>query len=219
MHNTVIHGDAREVLRTLKEESIHLVVTDPPYASLEKHRAVGTTTRLTGDWFPVLQDEEFVEIFRQLYRVCAADAHLYVMFDQTSARALTPMAEAAGWHWWKWLVWDKQAIGMGYHFRAQHELIGFFEKGKRRLNDLGMGDVLSEKRLRGGYPTEKPVGLLERLVLQSSSPGQWVMDPFCGSGSAGVAAAKHGRNFLGVDVREPAVKLTADRLGQGVSRG
>ena len=54
-----------------------------------------------------------------------------------------PEAERAGFKFWKPLVWDKRTIGMGYHYRARCEFILFFEKGKRRLNDLGVADVLS----------------------------------------------------------------------------
>ena len=57
-----------------------------------------------------------------------------------------PEAESAGFKFWKPLVWDKRTIGMGYHYRARYEFILFFEKGKRRLNDLGIADVISVPR-------------------------------------------------------------------------
>ena len=68
-------------------------------------------------------------------------------------------------------LWDKQTIGMGYHYRARYEFILFFEKGKRRLNDLGVADVIAARRIHGGYPAEKPVAVSEILVNQSSQPG------------------------------------------------
>ena len=69
-----------------------------------------------------------------------------------------PEAEHAGFKFWKPLVWDKCTIGMGYHYRARYEFILFFEKGKRRLNDLGIADIIAVPRIRGGYPAEKPRG-------------------------------------------------------------
>jgi site-specific DNA-methyltransferase (adenine-specific) len=101
---------------------------------------------------------------------------------------------------------------MGYHYRARYELILFFEKGKRRLNDLGIPDVLSVPRVRAGYPAEKPVALLETLIAQSSRPGELVVDPFMGSGSCGVAALGSGRSFAGNDIASEAVALTRQRL-------
>ena len=60
---------------------------------------------------------------------------------------------------------------MGYHYRARYECILFFEKGKRKLNDLGIADIIAEPRIRGGYPAEKPLEGLKVLISQSSQPG------------------------------------------------
>ena len=83
-----------------------------------------------------------------------------------------PEAERAGFKFWKPLVWDKSTIGMGYHYRARYEFILFFEKGKRRLNDLGVADVIAVPRIHRGYPAEKPPAVAEVLIKQSSAAGR-----------------------------------------------
>ncbi len=202
--------DAVEWLRTLPNEAVDLLITDPPYESLEKHRAVGTTTRLkvsaasSNPWFNVFPNARFGELFAEVHRVLKKNSHFYLMCDPETAFIAKPIAEAAGFKFWKPLVWDKCTIGMGYHYRARYEFVLFFEKGKRRLNDLGIADVLKAPRIRGGYPAEKPVQLSETLILQSSSDGDIVADPFMGSGSVGVAALKLSRKFLGNDVSDAA---------------
>lgn len=103
-------------------------------------------------------------------------------------------------------------IGMGYHYRARYEFVLFFEKGKRRLADLGIADVLQVPRIRGGYPAEKPSALFEVLIGQSSSAAELVVDPFMGSGSVGVAALKLARRFAGNDVSPDSLKLARERL-------
>jgi site-specific DNA-methyltransferase (adenine-specific) len=123
-----------------------------------------------------------------------------------------PEAERAGFRFWKPLVWDKCTIGMGYHYRARYELILFFEKGKRRLNDLGVADIITVPRIRGGYPAEKPQEVADVLIRQSSKAGDVVVDPFMGSGSVGIAAARLGRRFLGNDLNPEAVRIAALRL-------
>jgi site-specific DNA-methyltransferase (adenine-specific) len=125
-----------------------------------------------------------------------------------------PEAERAGFRFWKPLVWDKKTIGMGYHYRARYEFILFFEKGKRRLNDLGIADIISVPRVHRGYPAEKPPAVSEVLINQSTVAGELVADPFMGSGSVGVAALRAGRRFTGTDLNPQAVRLTADRLRQ-----
>ena len=65
---------------------------------------------------------------------------------------------------------------------------------------------------RTGYPTQKPLKLLERVVRASSNPGDLVADFFCGSGTTGVAAKKLGRRYLLVDDNPDAIRITNERL-------
>lgn len=204
--------DAVAWLRTLRPESVDCVVTDPAYESLEKHRAVGTTTRLTAQWFDIFPNSRFPELFAELHRVLKPNTHCYIYCDQETAFVIKPMGEAAGFRFWKPLVWHKQRLGMGYHYRAKYEFILFFEKGQRKLNDLGISDVIECPSIRGGYPTEKPVDVSKVLISQSTQPGELVIDPFMGSGSVGVAALQLGRSFAGSDIADASIELATTRL-------
>ncbi|XXT17950.1 site-specific DNA-methyltransferase [Sorangium sp. So ce429] len=211
-----------EWLRRLPPASVDLLITDPPYESLEKHRAIGTTTRLkhskasSNEWFAIFPNSRFGELFAEVYRVLRKNSHFYLFCDQETMFVAKPIAEAAGFRFWKPLVWDKRKIGMGYHYRARCEFILFFEKGKRKLNDLGLPDIIEAARVHGGYPTEKPVEVSEVLVKQSSSPGDIVADPFMGSGSSGVAAVRQGRRFYGNDIAATAIELSRRRLSMAI---
>jgi site-specific DNA-methyltransferase (adenine-specific) len=101
---------------------------------------------------------------------------------------------------------------MGYHYRCRYEFVLFFEKGKRRLSDLSIPDIVSHPRVHRGYPTEKPSAVSEVLIRQSTQPGELVADPFMGSGSAGVAALSLGRKFVGTDISRGAIELSTKRL-------
>jgi site-specific DNA-methyltransferase (adenine-specific) len=214
--------DAVDWLRGRPSESIDLVITDPAYESLEKHRAIGTTTRLkhskasSNDWFKVFPNARFGELFSEVFRVLKRNTHFYLLCDAETMFVAKPAAERAGFRFWKPLVWDKRTIGMGYHYRARYEFVLFFEKGKRRLSDLGVADVISVPRIHGGYPAEKPPELSEVLIGQSSKPGEVVADPFMGSGSVGVAATRLGRRFLGNDLNPEAARIADQRLRQAV---
>src|SRR5438093_7710743 len=189
-------GDAVAWLRTLPAASVDLVITDPPYESLEKHRAIGTTTRLkhskasSNDWFSIFPNARFPELFAEVFRVLKRDTHFYLFCDAETMFVAKPDAERAGFKFWKPLVWDKRTIGMGYHYRSRYEFILFFEKGKRRLNDLGVPDVIEVPRIRNGYPTEKPAAVSEVLIRQSTQAGELVSDPFWVSGPPGWAAVR-----------------------------
>lgn len=210
--------DAVAYLKRLPDASIDMICTDVPYESLEKHRKVGTTTRLkhskgsSNDWFEIFPNARFEELFVEFYRVLKKNTHCYFYCDWETSFIAKPIGEAAGFRLRKPIVWDKLKIGMGYSYRARYEHVLYFEKGKRRLNDLGIADVLPFARIKNGYPTEKPVPLNEVFVTQSTLPGEIVLDPFMGSGSAGVAALKNGRHFFGNDIDPKSLTHARKRL-------
>ena len=80
----------------------------------------------------------------------------------------------------------------------------------------GMTPVARLHGERIGYPTQKPLALVERIIKASSKAGALVLDPFCGCGTAADAAAKLGRSYLGIDISAIAVRVMEQRLA---SRG
>lgn len=209
-------GDAFAFLAGLPDASVDLVVTDPPYESLQLHRAKGTTTRLVGDWFDVIPDARLPELLSEVARVLKPDRHFYLFCDEITAdvikeqQGITSRREPdgsracrSGLSYWRELIWAKTTGegtkihgGMGYHYRSACERILFFEKGKRRLNDLGIPDVLCAPRPTHQAPAAKPLEVCRILVEQSTAAGELVVDPFAGSGVVGLAALETGRTFL-----------------------
>ncbi len=212
------NGDALEWLRTLPDESIDLVITDPAYESLEKHRAIGTTTRLknskssSNDWFTIFPNSLFPALFQEVFRVLKKNSHFYLFCDSDTMFVAKPIGEETGFKFWKPIVWDKKKIGMGYHYRARHEFILFFEKGKRKLKNLSIPDVLEADRIHRGYPTQKPTAVSDILIEQSSSVGDLILDPFCGSGTFGVSTVIAKRRFMGNDISKNAIDVSYSRL-------
>jgi site-specific DNA-methyltransferase (adenine-specific) len=216
----VIVSDAFELLASLPPESIDLVVTDPPYESLQIHRARGTTTRLTTNWFTTVPDAKLPELLRLVYRVLRPDRHFYLFCDEVTADVIKQQQgigglrqpnggrrASCGLTYWKELVWAKTTNdgtrirgGTGYHYRAANERILFFEKGKRALFDLGIPDVLMAARSGVVGPAVKPGAVVRTLIAQSSLPSELVLDPFCGSGVVGVEARMLARRFLLGDI-------------------
>ena len=210
--------DAFEWLRTINDSSVDLIITDPPYESLEKHRAIGTTTRLkvskasSNQWFPIMSNQCFEELFRHFYRILNNNRHFYLFCDVETMFIAKPIAEKVGFKFWKPLIWDKAKIGMGYHYRSRYENILFFEKGKRKLNNMSISDIITCPRVYNGYPTEKPVGVSEILIQQSTQQNELIIDPFLGSGSVVEAFLRHRRRFWGCDIQEDAIEIAQKRL-------
>ncbi|MGO9829645.1 MAG: DNA-methyltransferase [Myxococcaceae bacterium] len=90
--------------------------------------------------------------------------------------------------------------------------------GEEELDGDGLGRVWTltgpkpAEKVHGRHPTQKPLALLERVLLASSAEGALVLDPFCGSGTTGVAARKLSRRFLGLDKSAEYLRLAATRL-------
>lgn len=209
-------------------ESVDLIVTDPPYASLNKWRSIGTTTRLGGHrdvesrddskWFAEVPNEALPSLLGEFHRILRPDRHCYLMCDWETFEYLCRVEAFAAWDYHKPLVWDKILIGMGYHYRASYEFVVLLEKGKRRLHDLGIRDVLPVRNVphgkKGRRPAEKPIELMELLIQQSSAVGELVFDPFVGSGTTVAAAVKHGRNGIGWDLNDEQCAYANSRLAE-----
>ena len=72
--------------------------------------------------------------------------------------------------------------------------------------------INSQAKERLGYPTQKPLALLQRIIVASSNPGDWIMDPFCGCGTAIHAAQNLDRHWIGIDVCVNACKVIEERI-------
>jgi DNA modification methylase len=105
--------DATSMLKLLPDGSVDMIITDPAYESLEKHRAKGTTTRLkesdgsSNAWFPIFHDERYPDFLAEMYRVMRPERHAYLFCDETTADVLKPMAREAGFWVWKEVIWVK----------------------------------------------------------------------------------------------------------------
>ena len=116
------------------------------------------------------------------------------------------------------------------YFTHSHETILWASKSKKSKHTFNYAEMKEEndgKQMRsfwtftspkkseksfGKHPTQKPLALLERIVLSSTNPDDLVLDPFVGSGTTGVAAITHGRRFIGIDSEQDYLDLAAKRL-------
>ena len=127
---------------------------------------------------------------------------------------------AKGWHWAyppdeleimdaaKQVHWPKREGGMPMFKRYIDTMPGVPMQDV--WTDIPPMHNLSAERL--GYPTQKPLALLERIILASSNPGDLILDPFCGCGTAVVAAQKLDRRWIGIDVTHLAIAVMRSRL-------
>jgi len=201
----VVEKDAWEALKEIPSRSVDAIITDPPYPWLSKILDIHTVTRRRMRWGFETREID-LDLGLELYRVLKEGAHAFFFVPAETAttrphidRFIT-LLEGCGFVFNKRFIWNRLRMGMGYNGRCSYEGILFMSRGPRRMPcDFSVCDVLSVKapdvRVRR-HDTEKPVGLLERLVEFSTHAGELVLDCFAGALTTGRATLNLGRNAI-----------------------
>lgn len=109
------------------------------------------------------------------------------------------------------ILWARKNEKKARHF-FDYQKMKEMNDGKQ-MKDVWTGTLTkaSEKK-EGKHPTQKPEYLLERMILASTEEGQIILDPFCGSGTTGIMAVRHGRKFIGIEMEEEYIEISKRRL-------
>jgi len=236
---TLYHGDSRQVIAGLSDESVDFIFTDPPYG----HN--NNDGDLIHRWEAALGHPP-CDSDSSLARPIANDgpeANDLVRWMFGEAKRLLrngscccccccggggPDPQFARWSLWmdevlnfkQMVVWDKGPMGMGWHYRRSYETVLVAQRGAGKCNWYDETDRIENivrhipKLIpsKADHPTPKPPALVEWFVQLHSKPGDLVLDPFNGGGSTAVACQRLGRRYIGIDVEERWLELTARRL-------
>ena len=218
---TVVVADCIEHMRSMDAESVDAVITDPPYGMAYRSNWRVATRQFSA----IEQDEDFdaewtARWMGECFRLLKPDAHLYAFCSDHHLGGFRDAAAEVGFTVKRTLVWVKDAWTSGdltgdYGHRT--EFVMFAHKGRRDLSGGREGNVLEVKRVAPQHlqhPTQKPTGVLRPLIQKSTLPGELVLDPFCGSGSTGVACLEEGRRFLGIEADAQYAQIARERLAQ-----
>lgn len=222
----IIEGDCLEGMRDIPDNSIDVVLTDPPFSSgTRKEGQKGVRKSMVrsmedDEWFATdsLTTHGFVWLMRQnalrWKRLVKRGGHILSFIDWRMMPHLQAAIESADLRSKGVLVWDKTYFGMGDCFRNQHEFVLHFTNGRGRdPQRRDVGNVFHCPPVRGGqHPNEKPVKLLRDILEVVAPPGGRVLDPFMGSGSSGVAAAMLDLKFTGIEPDPGFIEIARNRI-------
>lgn len=217
------HGDCREVLADLRLTPQTTVITDPPYSSggfQEAGKSGGSLGTRTDDVIALdnLSTRGYQRLMREVLRHLNLADECYIFTDWRMWVYTADALEDGGWRVRNMLVWDKQQMGMGLPWRNQHELCAFGKRTPAQMKDGKAGNVLAVPRSGNSYhPTEKPTALIERIVANSN--GTQVVDPFMGSGTAGIACYARGVPFIGIEMDRRHFDTACKRIEQAQAQG
>ena len=221
----LINGNAIDFMKTLEDESVDLIVTDPPYKVTARGNAgnsggmMQTKLSMQGKIFKH-NDIKPIEYIPEFYRLLKDGSHCYIMTNHVNLQEMLNTATECGFHFIKSLIWNKGNKIMGQFYMSQFEYILFFRKGKgKKINKCGTADILNvpNKKTKGEdgkniHDTEKPVELMKILIENSSQEGELVLDPFLGVGATAMACKELNRDYIGVELDEKYYNIACKRV-------
>lgn len=221
----LLQGDCLELIKKIPNESIDMIVTDPPYKITARGNGGNSGGMFqkkevnNGKVFKT-NDLEIEDWLPEFYRVLKEQSHCYIMTNNKNITHYLDVIDKSDFHFIKCLIWVKDNKIMGQTYMSQFEYIIMCRKGShKRINDCGVSDVLQipNKKMKGDnnktiHDTEKPVELTNILIKNSSNDGDLIFDPFMGIGGAGVSAVSLGRNFIGIELDDNYFEIAKSRI-------
>lgn len=221
--------DCLEVFKELKDDSVNLIVTDPPYRITGRGNSGNSGGMCKKNSFNAgtifeHNDIEVSEYAPEFFRVLKDGSHCYVMCNHVNLQSMLNNFTDIGFHFIKSLIWDKGNKIMGTYYMSQFEYILFFRKGQGvPINDCGTSDILSIPNIKmkrndgtNFHDTEKPVALWDVLISNSSKENELVLDPFMGIGGSAVSAKKLNRRFIGCEIDTMYYEVAVSRVNNSV---
>lgn len=206
-------------MKRILNESIDLVVTDPPYTMTKRGKSCRPNWMPDGMGDNVFDGEiPLVEDWMsECYRVLKDGTHFYTFCNTNDITNYLYTARKVGFKLHNIISMIKDTGMPNRWYYKQTELVLFFRKGKAKpINDYTSRDnihVTMPKQSSGKlHITQKPYDFIEKLVYNSSKEGEVVLDPFAGSGTTLLAAQNLGRLFVGFEINENYFKIAQKRI-------
>jgi len=234
----VLTGDAIQLMQNIDSESVDLIIADPPY-NLKKDYGNGSDNKSFEEYIIFTQNW-----LKQAKRILKKTGTIYVFMGFRFISYLYNILEKEySFNFINWICWHyTQGIGKKKGFSPRHDDILVFSKSSnytfnidsirvpqkyyRSINNMrgaNPGDVWQFSHIhycqenRQNHPTQKPEGLIERMVLASANENDVVVDPFSGSGTTLRVCQQLNRNCIGIELNEDYVKMTKARLKEEFS--
>ena len=240
MIDEIICGDCLEVMAGMGDNSVDLVIADPPYnisqpnsdidrSSLghKSYRRSSPMKRDFGEW-DHFTDENYADFisnyFREVKRVSKEGAWIYTFFDKLRLGLLESCYEKYDLKFRTIITWCKSnpmPTIRKVNWVSATELISVSSNGNGGLKNFIMPQSemfnyirTPNKSIYGKtiHPTEKPEGIIEKFISVSSNEGDLVLDPFLGSGTTAVACVNLDRHYIGIELSEEYCSIARQRV-------
>ena len=211
--------DCLNIMKQIENESIDLIVTDPPY--LIKYKTNHRKNKDHDFCSEILNDDNeqlIIDYIRECYRILKNNTAMYMFCNCDKVDFFKQELESAGFKIKNMIIWVKNnwtAGDLKAQFGKQYEIIFLVNKGRKcfngkRITDVWMFDKISGKKQL--HQNQKPVDLLKQCILKHSDENDIIFDGFMGSGSTGVACIETNRKFIGVELDKKYFEIAKERI-------
>lgn len=231
--NKIHHSDCLEFMKNIPDNSIDLILTDPPYNISQKNMIFrdyrnGKRADINFDYGEWDYDWNMIPFLEESKRVLKQYGQWLIFTSEQMFGDYRKWLSKNG-HFKQFIIWEKtnplpQFRKCGYRQATEIIMWAYKEKPKKidqHFNFLMQKEMINIFRhpICGGnertkHPTQKPVKLLEDLLKRHSFENDIVLDPFIGSGSTAVACRNLKRNFIGIEIDQKYVHMANNRLKQ-----
>ena len=236
----LLHGDALLLLKKIKPQSVDMIFADPPYflsgdgitcsggkmVSVNKGQwdekiSVTEKHKFNKKWIKlcknVLKDNGSIWISGTMHNIysigMALEEEGFKIINNITWKKLNPPPNISCRcfvHSTETILWamkDNKKFKHKFNYRIMKEM-----NGNKQMRDVWETALTkpSEKRC-GKHPTQKPIELLEKIILSSTDEGDLILDPFNGSGTTGIVASRLGRGYIGIEKEIEYLDLTIRR--------
>lgn len=229
--------DCLKVIQKLEDNSIDLLITDPPYNLGEFIRK--RNYNLKGmrensleniiDWDSLSKEEYLVNIerfFQEVSSKLKVGANVIIFLSSLRIESIVEIAERYNFYYKTTGVWHKtnpMPRNMNLHFVNSNEFWLYFVYKKRTGNTFNNENRMimdyiesstpkSSEKQYGKHPTQKPIQIIDYLIKILSREGDLVLDPFLGSGTTGESAVRLKRNFIGIELDRNYFEIAKKRI-------
>lgn len=225
--NVIYQGDAFEIIEQFPNESIDLLITDPPY--LIESVSGGGSMNVIGKLNKSLQELDDHNIikgydipaFAELVIPKMKNINMYFWCNKKQVPLYFEEYVLKRKCTFDILVWHKTNSPPTYSnkYISDCEYLLHFRKGakchpanKEDAKTVYIAPMNVMDKKKWGHPTIKPLDFTEKIIRNSSNPGDVILDPFCGSGTSCVGAKNMGRKYIGIEMESKWVNTAEERL-------
>ena len=236
----LILGDSFDELKKIKKNTVDMIFADPPYflssdgiscsggkmvsvnkGEWDKKIGIEEKHQFNREWiklcYDVLKDEGTIWISGTLHNIysigMALEQEGFKIINNITWRKLNPPPNISCRyfvHSTETILWAKKDIKKAKH-KFNYQLMKELNGGKQAKDVWESSLTKPSEKKCGKHPTQKPMAILEKIILASTDEGDLILDPFNGSGTTGIVANKLKRKYIGIDLEKEYLDITIKR--------